>query len=125
VRSKLILVATLLVAGCAAPPPGAEQQRAPIELAGRRPGPPQRCVPIIQGQALRISETNRHVLIYGYGKTVWANDLGSCRFVSDDILVTEPFGSSYCQGDIVRSLDRVSRIPGATCVLGEFVPYTR
>jgi hypothetical protein len=82
-------------------------------------------VPIRQSEGLRISENSRRTLIYGTGKTVWANDLGQCRFLSDDILVTEPFGSSYCRGDIVRSLDRVSRIPGATCVLGDFVPYTR
>jgi hypothetical protein len=27
--------------------------------------------------------------------------------------------------DLVRSFDRLSRIPGSACVLGDFVPYTR
>ena len=123
-KSKSLLAAVLLAA-CAAPPLGADQQGPPIELAGRNAGAPRRCVPILQAQALHVSETNRHVLIYGSGKTVWANSLGQCRFGSDDILVTEPFGSSYCGGDVVRSLDRLSRIPGPTCILGDFVPYTR
>jgi len=39
--------------------------------------------------------------------------------------VTEPIGSQYCRGDIVRSFDRQSRIPGPACILGDFVPYTR
>ena len=123
-KSKSLLVA-LLLAACTAPPANFDQQGSPIELAGRRAGAPRRCVPIRQMDALHVSETNRHVLIYGSGKTVWANNLGQCRFGSDDILVTEPFGSSYCGGDIVRSLDRVSHIPGPTCILSDFVPYTR
>jgi hypothetical protein len=124
VKSKSLLAA-LLLAACAAPPLGVDQQGPPSELAGRTAGAPRRCIPILQIEALRISENNRHVLIYGSGRTIWANSLGNCRFGSDDILVTEPFGSSYCSGDIVRSLDRVSRIPGPTCILGDFVPYTR
>jgi hypothetical protein len=124
VKSKSLLVA-LLLAACTAPPAGFDHQQSPIELAGRRAGAPQRCVPIRQMDALHVSETNRHVLIYGSGRTVWANFLGQCRFGTDDILVTEPFGSSYCSGDIVRSLDRVSHIPGPGCILTDFVPYTR
>lgn len=123
-KSKLILV-SILLAACAAPPFGVDQQGPPSELAGRKAGAPRRCVPILQAQALHVSETNPHVLIYGSGRTVWANNLGQCRFGSDDILVTEPFGSSYCGGDVVRSLDRLSRIPGPTCILSDFVPYTR
>jgi hypothetical protein len=115
---------SLAVCSCAAPQPEAPQ-RQPIELAGRSAGPPQRCVVIQSSEALRMSGTNRHVLIYGSGRTLWANNLGQCGFGSDDVLITEPIGSSYCRGDIVRSFDRFSRIPGATCVLGEFVPYRR
>jgi hypothetical protein len=42
-----------------------------------------------------------------------------------DVLVMEPIGSQYCRGDLVRSVDPVSRIPGAACQLGDFVPYTK
>ena len=57
---------------------------------------------------------------------IWANPLGPhCSFRSDDVLVTEPIGSSYCRGDLVRSFDSQSRIPGPACVLGDFIPYRR
>jgi hypothetical protein len=41
------------------------------------------------------------------------------------VLVTEPVGSYHCRGDIVRSIDRYSRIPGPSCILGDWVPYRR
>jgi hypothetical protein len=121
-RLRVVLLA-LLAGSCAAPQP--EPSRAPVELAGRTAGPPGRCVLIQQSQALRISETDRHTLVYGSGRTLWANHLGQCGFGSDDVLVTEPIGSYYCRGDIVRSFDRFSRIPGPACVLSDFVPYRR
>jgi hypothetical protein len=79
-----------------------------------------------QLDALRVSGNDRHTLIYGNGRTVWANSLGpACGFGYDDIIVTQPTGSQLCGGDIVRSFDRVSRIPGPSCVLNDFVPYER
>ena len=84
-----------------------------------------RCVAISSQQSLRVSDSDRHMLLYGNGRTIWANRLGQCTFGSDDVLVTEPMGSYYCRGDLVRSFDRLSRIPGPACVLGEFVPYNR
>jgi len=39
--------------------------------------------------------------------------------------VLDQTGSSLCRGDIVRSFDRLSKIPGPSCVLNDFVPYTR
>ena len=121
-KVRLILLIPL-VAGCAAPPTAAPQQAS--ELTGRAAGAPQRCVPIRATDSLRISENDRHTLVYGSGRTVWANPLGSCGFGVNDVPITEPMGSSYCRGDIVRSFDRYSRIPGPSCVLGDFVPYTR
>ena len=121
-------IAMLIAAlgGCAAPPPGPDRQGPPVELAGRVAGAPKRCIALTQIEGLRVSETDRHTLVYGGGQTVWANHLGpSCGFGYDDILVTEPIGSQLCEGDIVRSIDRNSRIPGPSCVLREFVPYTR
>lgn len=121
-RPHLFLIP--IVASCAAPQPSAPQ-RAPVELAGRTAGTPQHCIPIVRGEALRVSDSDRHTLLYGRGKTIWASSLGpGCGFSFDDVLITEPL-FRYCRGDLVRSFDHLSRIPGATCVLGDFVPYTR
>jgi hypothetical protein len=78
-----------------------------------------------QTSSLRISDNDRHTLLYGAGKTIWANHLGQCGFGDNDLLVTEPLGSYNCRGDLVRSFDRSSHIPGPACVLGDFVPYSR
>lgn len=122
-----ILAALVLSLAACAPPPSAGQQAGPIpELLGRIAGAPQRCVTTSSVESLRVSDRDSHVLIYGNGPTIWANRLGPhCSFRIDDVLVTEPFGSSYCRGDIVRSFDRQSHIPGPACVLSDFVPYTR
>jgi hypothetical protein len=121
-----LLAFVAILGGCAAAPPATEQQGPPRELAGRSAGAPQRCVLINQSEALRIADNDHHTLLYGSGRTIWANHLGGqCGFGSDDVLITEPVGSYYCRGDLVRSMDRLSRIPGPACVLGDFVPYTR
>lgn len=119
-----MLLAILLLAGCAAPPPGVDQQGPPIELAGRVAGAPTACVPLRQGESLRVSENNDHTLIYGNGRTMFANYLGQCRIDRDDLLVTLPSAGSYCRGDVVKTVDRSSGLPGSACILGNFVPYT-
>lgn len=122
---RILIAAAVLTGSCAAPPPDTAPSRPVAELAGRTAGPPQRCVLIQPAEALHVSN-NRHMLLYGSGKTVWTNDLGPrCGFGSSDILVTEPIGSYYCRGDLVRSIDQLSRIPGPSCVLSDFVPFTR
>ena len=124
-KRMIAATAALVLGSCAAPQPQAERHGPPLELAGRTAGPPQQCVMIDQLSAFRPSDNDPHTLIYGSGRTIWANSLGSCRFGSDDVLVTEPIGSNHCRGDIVRSFDRVTRMPGPACILGKFVPYRR
>lgn len=120
-----ILAFALVLSSCAAPQPGAERRGPPVELAGATAGAPRRCLVLNQFDSLRVSENDPHTLVYGSGRTIWANQLGQCRFGHDDVLVLEPTGSQLCGGDIVRSFDRNSRIPGPSCVLGDFVPYKR
>lgn len=115
----------VLLAACAAPPSSVSQPGPPLELAGRVAGPAEHCVSITPMESLRVSENDRHLLVYGNGRTIYANSIGQCRFGSDDVLVTEPLGSQYCRGDIVRSFDRQTHIPGPACVLSDFIPYTR
>ena len=122
---RIVLIAVFL-GSCAAPQPVTQRQGTARELVGRTAGAPKRCVQIEQSQALRISDEDRRMLLYGSGKTIWANNLyRQCGFGFDDILITEPVGSYYCRGDLVRSIDRLSHIPGPACVLGDFVPYVR
>jgi len=123
-RLHALLLATILGSCVAAPPAGVPRQAA--ELIGRTAGAPRDCVPIRPTENLRIADGDRTTLVYGSGKTVWANHLGgSCSFGSNDIPVFEPTTGSYCRGDIVRSVDRDSHIPGPSCVLADFIPYTR
>ena len=125
-RSRgLALAVTAVLAACAAPDSRAAPAQAP-QLAGRVAGAPQRCVAMRQNEGLRVADDDRSILLYGSGKTIWANDLGgSCRFGLGDIPVIQATGSSYCRGDLVRVIDAASGIPGPACVLGDFVPYSR
>lgn len=115
----------VLLAGCAAPPQSVPPTSEIAELAGRTAGAPQRCVQIVPNESIRIVSSN--AFLYGAGRTVWLNrPPGDCQGLRvTDILVTEPIGTRFCQGDLLRSIDRHSKIPGPSCRLGEFVPYTR
>jgi hypothetical protein len=124
-KTAIVIVAGALVGSCAAPPPDTTPRRPAVELAGRAAGPPQRCVLIQRNDALRTSTSDPGMILYGNGRTVFANDLRGCGFGANDILISEPRSSYYCRGDIIKSVDRYSRIPGPTCVLGDFVPYNR
>ena len=75
--------------------------------------------------SLRLAEGNGHLLLYGAGRTIYANSLGQCSMRADDVIVTQLVGPNYCRGDLVRSFDRQSHIPGPACALGDFVPYNR
>jgi hypothetical protein len=122
-RINFILLAVMV--GSCAPAPVAMAPRPLTELAGRAAGLPKDCVPIRPAEGLHVAD-DRSTLIYGSGRTVWANALGpACTFGFNDIPIFEPTVSSYCRGDIVRTVDRYSHIPGPSCVLGQFVPFTR
>jgi hypothetical protein len=113
--------AAALMVGCA--PAAPEGPPGPIaELAGRVAGPPQTCVPIESSSSIRL--VDRHTLIYNTGPVVWLNRT-NCPASSNDVLVFHPTGSQHCRGDIVGTFERLSRIPGPSCVLGDFVPYRR
>src|SRR5205814_2789686 len=63
----------LILTSCNAPPPGVQQQGMAQELVGRVAGAPEHCVSIMPEQSLRVAEGDRHVLVYGNGRTIWAN----------------------------------------------------
>lgn len=115
----------LILCSCAGSQPPVDAGGPPVELAGRMAGAPRRCVMLNQLGSVRVSETDAHTLVFGSGKTIWTNHMGQCSLRRDDIVVTEPSGSQLCVGDVARSLDRNSGIAGPSCVLSDFVPYSR
>lgn len=115
----------ILVGSCATPPPETGQRQA-SELTGRVAGTPKRCILIEPTVGFRVADGDRGTLLYGTGSKIWASHLApGCGFNRGDVLVVQTIGSDYCSGDFVRSFDPVSRFPGPSCRLGEFVPYTR
>jgi hypothetical protein len=123
---KRTISLTILAAIAACAPSSPAGAPAPIaELAGRTPGAPQRCVPTQLTGAMRIGGPG--VVLYGSGRTIWVNRLASpCPGMSRmNSLIVEPFGSQYCRGDRVRNVEPTSGIASPSCLLGDFVPYTR
>jgi hypothetical protein len=120
---RLLLLLAWMLAGCAASP-RAMSPNGQDELAHRTAGETRRCVPIQPAEPLRISQSDPHILLYGTGKTVWVNHLPKdCGFRYGDVIVSQPIGSSHCRGDLVRSFDNFTHIPGNACVLGDFMAY--
>ena len=113
------------LAGCTAPPPPVANNAPIADIAGLVAGAPERCVGTTQSQGFRAA--NRNTLVLRRGKSVWVNQpKGGCGgFGQWDVMVTEPIGTQYCEGDLIRSFDPVTKIPGPTCQLGAFIPYTR
>ena len=112
-----------ILAGCAPQSPLAPNSPIP-ELAGRTAGPPQRCVTFQPNDGLHIA--GPHTLTYRDGRTLWVNSVPNCSPLRDsDVLVIEPVGTQYCSGDIIRTRDNVSFIPGPSCRLNDFVPYRK
>lgn len=96
------------------------------DLVGRVAGVPQRCVPIERDYAMRPASGDPNLLVYGIGKKIYVNRLGpGCHLTSDLVLMPDSFGSSYCANDVVRSIEPSSHFPGPSCILNEWVPYTK
>ena len=121
---QLAIVPLAMIAGCAPAAPTAGPAVIP-ELADRTAGAPQRCVPTQLTGAMRIAGPG--VVLYGSGRTIWVNRLASpCPGMSRmNSLIVEPFGAQYCRNDCIRTVEPTSGIASPSCLLGDFVPYTR
>lgn len=94
-------------------------------LAGRIEGKPVDCVSITQ---IRSSEIiDRTAILYTANNgTIYVNRPNGANFLDDDdILVSEPSNGQMCSIDIVRLVDRGSRMPGGSIGLNKFVPYAK
>lgn len=127
-----VIMGALALAGCAAnadPLQNRRQAGAERELAraleGRVAGKPQSCITSMRGSGPQIIDAN--TLLYRQGSRVWRNDLGGgCPGLdSGDTLIIELRGPQICQNDTIRVQEPGSSIPGPSCLLGKFTPYTK
>lgn len=121
-------------AACTAVPPKAPMvdQKAQARLAqlidGKVAGKPQSCLPTYSSNDM-VTIDDYTIAFRDGANRVWINKpAGGCNLLSAGpyALVTRSFGSSgMCQGDIAQVVDTLSGSVVGSCVIGEFVPYTR
>ena len=132
---RLILPALLLLGGAtalsadsgdyAAKQAAREQADLDHQLAGLVPGKPQTCI-----DQRRLTDTIRvgDTLLYKMsGREIYRTDTGGGCFGlrRGDAIVTRSYSGELCRGDILRTVDLVSRTESGSCVFGDFVPYRR
>lgn len=129
----VIPAALMFLGGCAATPQQIESERASAAkteaelaeaLTGYTAGRPQYCIPIRQQQSTIYGNK---ILYRTTGRQVFVTDTnGGCFGMSrNDVLVTRSFTGQLCRGDIVTTVDPISRIQTGACSFGDFVPYTK
>jgi hypothetical protein len=131
VRPAFVVLGTVLMASCTAAPydraPGQGAQRELAEaLAGRTPGPAQRCISNFELRSMQVIDDN--IILFRKGGTVYIQrPRNGCPGIASGsrTLVTRPLGSQLCAGDLNYTVDLSSGIRGPACVFGPFVPYTR
>lgn len=129
------IAAPALLAGCSAdmdstPKPLTDKQASILskEIAGKTAEKPTNCISnSYANDMIRVSD---NILLYrASGRLVYKNELkgGGCPGLArdTDIVVIETYGGQYCEGDLIKLVDRTSGIQGPSCVLGEFTPYRK
>ncbi|MEH3120591.1 MAG: hypothetical protein PGN16_01225 [Sphingomonas phyllosphaerae] len=127
---KKMIVAAALVAALAAPAqaarssPDADLARL---LKGRVAEAPVRCIPLSPTDNNSVQIISQRALAWRIGSRIYVNvpQARAETLDDDDILISEPFGGQLCRNDQVRPLNRGSRIPKASLLLGNFTPYVR
>jgi len=126
------LLAVGLLASCSTAPQAPRSQSAEAHLqsmlAGKVAGPAKDCISSIAADNMVVVD-DRTLLFREGSRRVWRNDLngGSCHGLRlGGTLVTkrEVGTSSLCRGDVSHVVAS-GGIISSTCIMGEFVPYTR
>ena len=126
---SLVLVAAALNACTTAPPPPpTPEAQAKLEslIAGKVAGQPITCLPSYRADQMVVIDDN--TLAFEDGRRVYVNRMQSgCDRLSSGFytLVTRSTTPSLCRGDIAEVADISTGTTVGSCVLGDFVPYTR
>ncbi len=128
----LLILPAFLVFGAAPTSAGLathEQQRIADEqelakaLNGLTPSKPQTCINLRDARdTQRVGDT----ILYKVGrKLIYRTDTNGGCFGLDrgDIIVTRTFNGELCRGDIISTVDPVSRTHTGSCTFGDFIAY--
>lgn len=130
-RNIPLLVISAALVGCTtAPPSPTRAAAAQAELQrltqGRVAGPAISCLPNTRSrQSITVDD---NTIVFRNGGTVYVNRLqGGCSGLGSGFyaLVTRSHGSGLCRGDIADVADTSSGAVYGSCIIGDFVPYTR
>lgn len=129
VSRYLTAMAALAVVASAMPAQAKERLTGEAKLAkmldGRVAGKPVDCVTLTQIRSTEIIDRTAIVYTTNNG-TMYVNRPSGANFLDDDdILVSEPRNGQACRIDIVRLIDRGSRMSSGSVGLNDFVPYPR
>jgi len=130
-RCVSFLLLTAALSACAsAPQPRSARAEEHLQslLAGKTPGKPVDCLPTYRSGDMVVIDDN--TIVFRDGRRVWRNDLngGTCNSLGSGhyALVTHTFGGTgLCRGDIATVADLQSGMTVGSCVIGDFVPYTK
>lgn len=125
--SLALVAATLASCSTAPPPPNPRAEvRLRQQLAGRVAGKSVSCLPSRRADNMVIIDDNR--ILFRDGSTVYLSRLqGGCSHLGwgSYALVTRTPTTSLCRGDIAHVADLSTGHTVGSCVIGDFVPYTR
>ena len=131
-RSMSLLLLTVAIGGCAPVQPEMRSPQAETHLAkllsGRTPGPPVSCLPDYRSNDMVVIDDN--TVLFRDGRTTYRNDFqgGGCSRLGSGyyaLLTRRTGGIGLCRGDIAEVKDLTQGFTVGSCVIGDFIPYTK
>jgi hypothetical protein len=131
-RSMSLLLLTAALGGCMTSPPPGRTAEAEAHLnqllAGRTAGPPRSCLSDFRANNMVVIDDD--TVVFRDGRTVYRNDfmgagcsrLGSGHYA---LLTRRVGGIGLCRGDIAEVKDLANGMTVGSCVVGDFIPYTK
>jgi hypothetical protein len=133
-RSVISLLMAAAVVACAPPSPAqtaAADARAQTRLnqllTGKVAGRPQSCLPNWRAYDMVTIDDSTLVFRESPGRVWLQKPRNPCNLLSAGpyALVTRQTTGALCSGDISQVVDTMSGTNVGSCVMGDFVPYTR
>ena len=132
-RSMSLLLITATIGSCAPVQPVERTPQAEAHLqtllSGKVAGPPVSCLPEYRANDMVVIDDST-ILFRDGRRTIYRNDLqgGSCSRLGSGnyaLLTRRTGGIGLCRGDIAEVKDLTNGFTVGSCVMGDFVPYTK